>query len=169
MCSSDLAKWEVLTQNISYVKETTGKNLNAHSLWCTYNALNLMEFCDFIADSGNFDGIYWQAMSSHPALNVYAQTTEFKTLALKELDRCIEKYDNNPAIKTSILKQIREQLIKTIEDYSWIEQTEQTHLDFSSNLSEKMFHDWVDDLEKKLPKKKNMQELWPEIYELYPR
>jgi MoaA/NifB/PqqE/SkfB family radical SAM enzyme len=153
----DGAKWDVFSSNIKYVKEQTGNNLNAHSLWCVYNALNLMEFCDYVADSGIFNGIYWQAMSSHPALSVFSQTDEFKQLALEELNRCIEKYADVPCIKTDLLVSIRDQLVKNLE----------TGEDITGDLSVDTFYEWVADLEKKLPKQKNMEELWPEIYELY--
>jgi hypothetical protein len=43
----------------------------------------------------------------------------------------------------------------------------ETGEDITGDLSVDTFYEWVDDLEKKLPKQKNMEELWPEIYELY--
>jgi hypothetical protein len=96
-------------------------------------------------------------MSSHPALSVFSQTDEFKQLALEELNRCIEKYTDVPCIKTDLLVSIRDQLVKNLE----------TGEDITGDLSVDTFYEWVDDLEKKLPKQKNMEELWPEIYELY--
>lgn len=151
------AKWEVFSANIQYVKERTGKNVNAHSLWCVYSALNLEEFCDYVISTNCFNGIYWQAMSSHPALSVFSQTDEFKQKALSELERCIEKYKDVPCIKTDLLSGIRDQLVKNIETGEVI----------TGDLSVDTFHEWVNDLEIKLIKDKNMEELWPEIYELY--
>ena len=159
------AKWDKLLHNIRYVKEKTGKKLNTHSLWCVYNALDLMEFCDYVVDSECFDGVYWQAMSSHPALSVFSQSTEFKTRALEELTRVIDKYENHPVLRTHILIDIKEQLIKTLNDFSFKEDTQQRDMEFSEELSNKTFHEWVDDLEKKLPKDKTMKDLWPILYD----
>lgn len=153
----DGAKWETFISNIDYVNERAKQKVNSHSLWCTYNALDLMEFADFIAESGKIENVYWQAMSSHPALSVFQQTKEFKLAALQELDRVIDKHKDVKALRIEVLITMREQLKASINQNEDALQIVDA------------FHSWVSDLEKKLPKDKSMQELWPDVYLLYDR
>lgn len=147
------ADWNTFVSNLRYLNAQGPKRINAHPLYCTYSALNLCEYYDFIQDEGYFDGVYWCAIQNIRSLNVFNLPIHFKRKALDELDRCLAKYSDT-RFDMEALKNIRDQLITSMSDTP-------EHL----KVRKAEFDKWIEEVEVKyLTDKKHLfNELWPEI------
>jgi radical SAM protein with 4Fe4S-binding SPASM domain len=109
------AKWDQFLKNIEYLKENSKmKAINAHPLYCTYSAFNLIEYYDFITNSDFFDGVYWCSIQNIDALNVFKLSKELRILAIEEIEKVELKY--NGAAGVSHLTNIKQELIDTLNN-----------------------------------------------------
>lgn len=147
------AEWSTFVSNLRYLKSHGVKIINAHPLYCTYSALNLCEYYDFIIEEGYFDEVYWCAIQNIRSLNVFNLPDNFKRKALAELDRCLEKYSNT-GYDMLALENIKQQLVASIGNTP-------DHL----KVRRAEFTQWIDDIEVKYldDKKYSLNGLWPEI------
>jgi MoaA/NifB/PqqE/SkfB family radical SAM enzyme len=139
------AEWDVLTQNLEYLKGCGVKEINIHPMYNIYTAFNLMEFYDFIADQGIND-IFWCAILNPSHFSVFDLPKEMRSAAKQEINRVIEKYRNTfPSIAR--LEEYREDLShdKPTIDHKFFKYTKQ--------LETKLHPD----------KKYSFKELWPEL------
>ncbi len=147
------ADWNTFVANLRYLHTEGPKLINAHPLYCTYSALNLCEYYDFIDSEGYFDEVYWTVLQNIRSLNVFKLPDNFKHKALAELDKCIAKYSGTK-YDMSALENIRTQLITTIgrKGDEWL-------------VKKKEFVEWTNSIEVKYlnDKKYSFNELWPEF------
>lgn len=147
------ADWNTFVANLRYLHAEGPKLINAHPLYCTYSALNLCEYYDFIDGEGYFDEVYWTVLQNIRSLNVFKLPDNFKHKALAELDKCIARYTGSK-YDMSALENIRSQLITTIgrKGDEWL-------------IKKKEIVAWTESIEVKYltDKKYSFNELWPEI------
>lgn len=147
------ADWATFVANLRYLHAEGPKLINAHPLYCTYSALNLCEYYDFIDGEGYFDEVYWTVLQNIRSLNVFKLPDNFKHKALAELDKCIARYTGSK-YDMSALENIRSQLITTIgrTGDEWL-------------IKKKEIVAWTESIEVKYltDKKYSFNELWPEI------
>lgn len=166
------AKWDRFVSNLRHLHKETNKKINAHSLYCMYSGFDLVDFCSFVVDEGYFDRVYWQVLTNPTiGLNIFAQEKEIKLAALKELDRCIEKFEDEAVVNSPLLKQIRQELITNLEEPTGLDNSAwkgSERINYNAQLE---FYKFLDDIEQKyMPNKsKKFEELWPNILEFYPR
>lgn len=146
------ASWEVFCNNIKTVKEKNPSvRLNAHPLYCTYSAFNLVEYYEFVLNAG-FDDIYWCSIQNIEGLNIIKLSKELKTKAIKEIEKCSELFPEQPSIKDLI--NIKISLEKSLDDV------------IATDTSEiELFAEFTTGIELQLKnKKKKATELWPELF-----
>lgn len=147
------AEWTTFVANLRFLNSQGPKLINAHPLYCTYSALNLCEYYEFIIGEGYFDEVYWTVLQNIRSLNVFKLPDNFKHKALAELDRCITKYGGGKYDMTA-LENIRSQLITTIgrTGDEWL-------------VKKKEFNEWKHTVEVKYlnDKKYSFDELWPDF------
>lgn len=147
------AEWKTFVSNLRYLKAQGPKFINAHPLYCTYSALNLCEYYDFIIEEGIFNEVYWCAIQNIRSLNVFYLPNNFKQKALAELDRCLTKY-GSLGHDMSALENIKEQLVASMGNTP-------DHL----KVRRPEFEKWLDEIEVTYlnDKKYLLNDLWPEI------
>jgi radical SAM protein with 4Fe4S-binding SPASM domain len=174
------AKWPIFTKNLEYLrskqKEINAKRLslavkqkeiNAHPLYCTYSAFNLIELYDWYEEIDVFSGIYWCAIQNIPGQNVFTLPNDLKLKAIKEIENCIDKYENTK-FRQSIdsLKEYHKTLTEYMKTYNAMMETELLHENFRIEKYKQDFVQWIYDIENKfLSKEHKFIELWPEVYE----
>jgi len=146
------ASWEVFCNNIKTVKEKNPSvRLNAHPLYCTYSAFNLVEYYEFVLNAG-FDDIYWCSIQNIEGLNINKLSKELKTKAIKEIEKCSELFPEQASIKDLI--NIKISLEKSLDDVI-----------ATDNSEIELFAEFTTGIELQLKnKKKKATELWPELF-----
>lgn len=130
------AKWDRLVSNLKYLKANYPKSMNAHPMYCSYSAFNLVEFYDFIIGSSLFNGVYWCAIQNIPGLDVYTLPNSLKQKAIDEIDRCCNKYPGAPGIDALLnikhglteSMQVEHRVETPAEFIEWIRVLEQQHM-----------------------------------------
>lgn len=147
------ASWETFSNNLKTIRERSPTTeLNAHPLYCTYSAFNLVEFYDFVLNAG-FTGVYWCAIHNIEGLNIYNLSKELKLKAIKEIELCAELYPEQSSIKD--LMNIKKSLEESFEN----------RLIVSDISGLEKFRIYTDEIEVQLKnKKKKAIELWPELF-----
>lgn len=159
------AKWNVFNDNLKYIKERRPNVIvNAHPLYCTYSAFNLVDYYDYVLENG-FKGIYWCVIQNIEGLNVLNLPTELKIKAIDEIDRVQAKYPNVSGIDH--LLDIKDKIRQSTND-KFVEAKERfnVRLGLFPKKQDSEFLIWTDEIENRYltNKEKSFQELWPEIY-----
>jgi len=143
--------WNRFTENLKLLSNDHSRQINAHPLYCTYTALNLVEFYDFVLGSKIFDGIYWCAIQNIHGLNITNMDKKFKERAIKEIERVSQLFKG--AAGVDHLLQIKQNLEDTIDVIPTID-------------GKKHFIDWSEELETKYLSDKNysFKDLWPDLF-----
>lgn len=149
------AEWSIFLNNLKLLKSRSPNRVNAHPLYCTYTALNLREYYDFILESEVFSGVYWCAIQNIKGLNVYNLSNSFKEKAIKEIESVESDYsEHKEKLGIEHLIGIKNRLLENLNEK-----------DSKEGLTE--FFNWTDEIENKfLTKKKCAKELWPNIYRM---
>lgn len=148
------ADWNTFNSNLLYLKENNTKMINAHPLYCTYTALNLVEYYDFLLNSGVFTSVFWCAIQNIQGLNVNLMPNDFKEKAIREIESCETQFGSMDSRYSGIdhLTGIKVKLIESLNEK-----------DSKSGIEH--FYQWTQDIENKYMKKKfTARELWPELY-----
>jgi MoaA/NifB/PqqE/SkfB family radical SAM enzyme len=151
------ANWDIFVDNLKYVQQKTverGTLFSAHPLYGLYSAYNLIEYYDFVYENNLFHGgIWWQSLIHNSGGSINQMTKKMKDLAIREIEKCVEKYPTGLGIKKLI--EIKEQLIIDLDKLD-----DPSHM--RSILTE------FDILENKyLTNKKYLfKDLWPMVYDL---
>jgi hypothetical protein len=159
------AKWNVFNDNLKYVKERNPSVIiNAHPLYCTYSAFNLVDYYDYVLENG-FTGIYWCIIQNIEGLNVLNLPSELKIKAIDEIERVQKKYPNASGVDHLI--DIKDKIKQSMND-RFVEAKERLNvrLGLSPKKQSSGFLSWTDEIETRYltNKEKSFQELWPEIY-----
>lgn len=149
------AEWSVFLNNLEILKTKNPKRVNAHPLYCTYTALNLREYFDFILRSEIFFSVLWSAIQNIKGLNVYNLPNSFKEKAIQEIELAeIEYSSDKEKLGIDHLINIKNKLLESLNGK-----------DTNDGLTE--FFKWTDELENKfLTKKKCAKDLWPNVYNM---
>jgi organic radical activating enzyme len=155
------ADWNLLIQNIKYIKENTNYFISIVPIYNIYSALDLVNFYKTIYSlfeevteiPPNIKPViyrmHWNQLQHPDALDVFNFPTPVKQLAIEQLDTVIEKYSKDSTIDLDcdFLIQTRDLLKNSIE---------------INKVSK--FLDFTNDLETNLHvKKHSFFELWPEL------
>lgn len=142
------ASWDQFIKNIEYVKtRNPSLTFNAHPLYCSYSAFNLVEFYDFITSNNNFTSVYWCVIQNIEGLNVFKLSKKLRLKAISEIEKCQAKYSTAPGIDHLI--DIKNNLIISIDDNA------------NKNLE---FFKWTAKIERQLSNKMySFTDLWPEL------
>lgn len=145
------ADWDVFNNNLSYVRsKAPDVTINAHPLYCTYSAFNLVEYYEYVLGNSAFNEIYWCVIRNIDGLNVFKLPKNLKELAIKEIEKCEERFPGASGIDH--LTDIRKKLIDSLDDKYKVE------TDFNKFTAE---------IEKVLSNKEfSFNELWPEVSKL---
>jgi len=144
------ASWDLFLQNLEYVEKIKPDiTLNAHPLYCTYSAFNLVEYYDFIHQHPIFSGVFWCVIQNIDELNVSKLSRQMKIKAIEEIDRVYSKYPNASGVDH--LLEIKSKMLETLE--------------IKPNGVDRKFLKWTKTLEKKFltDKEFNFKELWPNL------
>jgi hypothetical protein len=129
--------------------------INAHPLYCTYTALNLVEYYDFLLESNIFTSVFWCAIQNIRGLNVNYMPHSFKEKAIREIENCERQFESidRQAIGIDHLIEIKNKLIDSLNEKD-------------DNLGIEHFYQWTEEIENKfMTKKHTAKELWPELYD----
>jgi MoaA/NifB/PqqE/SkfB family radical SAM enzyme len=159
------AKWDVFNDNLKYVKERNPEVvINAHPLYCTYSAFNLVEYYDYVLENG-FTGVYWCIIQNIEGLNVLNLSNELKIKAMNEIERVQKKYPDASGIDHLI--DIKDKIKQSMNNI-FVEAKERLNvrLGLAPKKQSSGFLSWTDEIETRYltNKEKSFQELWPEIY-----
>lgn len=149
------ADWNVFHNNLKYLKENKAKMINAHPLYCTYTALNLVEYYNFLLESKLFTSVFWCAIQNIKGLNVNHMPHNFKEKAIREIESCETQFGNiDPEhLGISHLTEIKNKLIDSLNDKE-------------DRYGIEHFYYWTYEIENKfMTKKHTAKELWPELYD----
>jgi len=144
------ATWKQFSENIKYLKthHPTVK-LNAHPLYCTYSAFNLVEYYDYVKNEDAFSEIYWCLIQNIDGLNILKLPKNLQEKAVLEIDKCEQLFKEDKSITD--LRNIKEKLILSLDD----------KLMFTSDR----FKQFNNDTEKLLVGKEYLfKDLWPDLY-----
>ena len=141
------AKWNQFLNNIEYIK-TRRPNLitNAHPLYCTYSAFNLVEYYDYVLSENIFQGIYWCIIQNIDGLNVLNLSSKLKEIAINEIEKCETRFKNETGIDHLI--DIKQKLIDSVDQNQ-----------------NKSFINWTKQIEQQQGKTTTFKQLWPELYQ----
>lgn len=144
------SSWKTFEDNIKYVCDMTGKKINAHPVYFLYSSLRLVEYCDYVLNSEYFESVYWQCLTTPPSLSIFSHHPEIRTMALMQLEECLQKYSGNYNVRA--LESFRENLLTQ-----------------SSEIIDKNeYATWLNKMEHKfLCKTTKVADLWPEINAVY--
>jgi len=143
------ASWKVFEENLRIIYEQTGKKLNAHPVYFLFSSLRLIDYCDYVLNSEYFANVYWQCLTTPASLSIFDQHPEIKTIALQQLDECLEKYSGNPNVES--LQSFRKNLLNIDKESSFVN-----------------FNSWTAGVEyKMLNKSTRSYDLWPELLRVY--
>lgn len=142
------AKWSQFTRNIEYIKEVNDKiKLNAHPLYCTYSAFNLVEYYDYLMSEPIFHNVFWCVIRNIDGLNVFKLPEELRRKAIAEIELCEKKFPGTMGIDH--LLDIRQGLIESLNDTPVVHET---------------FDEFTNEIETTLKNKEHsFEDLWPEI------
>jgi len=142
----DRANWEQFVKNLRQMKQD-GQHVNAHPAYSIYCALDLMEYYDFCSQENL--GIYWCELNNPNELDIRRYPLHLRQLAIKEIDKVVNKYASVGALAIDTLKSYR----KTLEDNSYLQQ--QKTLNPADTLT------WHVNIEAILNKTTKFVDLWP--------
>jgi len=144
------AEWNKFVKNLHILKNNA-KMINAHPLYCTYTALNLIEYYEFISSQDLFDGIFWASIGNVKGLNVSNMDREFKIKAIKEIELLEKMFPNAQGVDH--LLQIKNNLEENIDNIPAID-------------GKKHFIKWSNELEGKYltDKEFSFKDLWPDLF-----
>lgn len=145
------ADWHKFTNNLQTLKKNNVKIVNAHPLYCTYTALNLVEFYDFVMKDNTFDGIYWCAIQNIAGLNPFNMDRKFKERAILEIQKVDEYFKDGPGVDH--LLTIKKNLEDSIDQIPKVNGKEH-FLSWTQNIEEKYLTD----------KKYKFMDLWPDLF-----
>lgn len=145
------AKWSQFTRNIEYIKEANDKiKLNAHPLYCTYSAFNLVEYYEYLISEPAFRDVFWCVVRNIDGLNVFKLPENLKRKAIEEIELCEKQFPK--AMGMDHLLDIRQALIESFKETPTVEKT---------------FNEFTTAIESDLKNKEHsFKELWPELAEL---
>lgn len=144
------ASWKQFLENIKYLKTNyPSVKLNAHPLYCTYSAFNLVEYYDFIKNEDLFLETYWCIIQNIDGLNVLKLPKQLQEKAILEIERCEQLFKNDNSI--AHLTDIKEKLIFSVDDKH-------------SKYTVDKFKEFTTNVEKVLTDKaQDFNTLWPEL------
>ena len=144
------ASWNLLYQNLQYIKDNTNFRLCAVPIYNVYSAFDLVNFYNVIVEGNKFHSVVWNQLIYPMELNLFNFPNSVKNLAIEQLDIILDKYKYSSIdidLGCDFLKTTRN-LLKTSPVVS----------EFQEFLS------FTEDLETNLHvKKHSFFELWPEI------
>jgi MoaA/NifB/PqqE/SkfB family radical SAM enzyme len=144
----DRANWEQFVKNLRQMKQD-GQHVNAHPAYSIYCALDLIEYYDFcIAEDL---GIYWCELNHPMELDMRRHSQTLRDLAIKEINRVIDKYGDRRNLAIDVLKTYR----NTLQDNSYLR--DQTNFKPLKTLA------WHLEIENTLKKSNKFVELWPTL------
>ena len=167
------ADWKKLNDNLLHLENCGIKKINTHPVYCTYSAFSLMEYYDFITSRKVFNEIHWSVLNNIDGLNVFTLPGKMREKAIKEMENCINTYkdvndDGRTAAVTRFgtheLADIKDSLIKSLDDYNIKSPKEQQDEYLRREQSKRTFIQWTATMQEQHKTKKNtFQELWPEV------
>jgi len=139
------ASWDQFNSNIDFLKERKPDLIfNAHPLYCTYSAFNIVEYYDYVLGKG-FNGIYWCVIRNIDGLNVAKLPKRLQERAIKEIELCENQFKGSSGIDH--LTDIKEALINSLDNIT---------------MTDNKFATFTQDIEKQLTGKEfRFSELWP--------
>ena len=140
------ASWAQFVKNIQVMKQDN-LLIKAHPAYSIYCALDLMQYYDF-CDQENI-GVFWCELTNPWVLDIRRQPEKLRQLAVREIDRVVEKYQNQIKLNVEVLNRYRATLI----DNSYL-----TNTDFVPDILT-----WHTDMESTLKKTTRFADLWPNI------
>jgi radical SAM protein with 4Fe4S-binding SPASM domain len=149
------ASWKTFNENIDYVNENKKENsrLEAHSLYSVYSAFNLIEFYEFILEK-RFSNVFWNLLESsgnNVDVNVMNMSREMKKRAIKEIDKCQERFPDAPGLHWLI--DIKNKL-----------KIDQNKFNLKKNNNIQIIDD-IKNIESQLKMSEySFEKLWPEVY-----
>ena len=145
------ADWHKFTDNLQTLKKNNVKIVNAHPLYCTYTAHNLVEYYEYVLSQDLFDSVYWHAIQNIAGLDVFNMDKKFKERAILEIEKVDDLFHDQD--KTNDLITIKQNLIASLDQIPKINGKEH-------------FLAWTLDIEEKylVDKKYKFKELWPDLF-----
>lgn len=159
------AKWDVFNDNLKYIKERKPDvTINAHPLYCTYSAFNLVEYYDYVLSNG-FNGIYWCIIQNIEGLNVLNLSNNLKIKAIDEIDQVRFKFPNASGVDH--LLDIKDKLKQSL-DSKFVDAKKHFNMRLGILPDMKLvpFLRWTNEIENVYltNKTKSFENLWPELY-----
>ena len=143
------ARWDVLVNNLKFLRSKTSKIINIHPVYSIYNSYNLCEFYEFLESMDFYADTYWQPLLNIQGLNAFVQNKLVKEKSLRELEKCISLYESKFNLTT--LKEIKVGLEKSLNTES---NSKLEFINFLNNLETNYLKN----------KKSKFVELWPEMF-----
>jgi|TARA_B110000503_G_scaffold135720_1_gene216807 organic radical activating enzyme len=141
------AKWDQFINNINFIKSVKPDLLvNAHPLYCTYSAFNLVEYYDYVLNEKLFNSIYWCVIQNIDGLNVLKLSKNLKEKAIKEIEKCEIKFKGATGIDHLI--DIKNTIIASLNDTVTVKTT---------------FNTFTSTIESQLNKDVKFNDLWPDL------
>jgi MoaA/NifB/PqqE/SkfB family radical SAM enzyme len=137
------ASWAQFVKNIHVMKQDN-LLIKAHPAYSVYCALDLMQYYDFCAEQNL--GIYWCELTNPWVLDIRRQPDKLRQLAVCEIDRVLEKYQNQIRLNVDVLGRYR----ATLTDNSYLANT-----GFVPDVLA-----WHRDMESTLKKTTRFSDLW---------
>ena len=146
------ANWDLQVANLHQIEkelEGTKGGVNIHALYHVYSALNLVEMFKFVEQFNdiNLDWVQ-QELTTPSVLNIFNYPTEYKQLAIKEIDLCSELFPHNH-VSIGALQAIKNKLINSTTN---VPEIVQKCIRFHQNRESRYFNNRFDFLE-----------LWPQF------
>lgn len=143
------AGWDRFNSNLKLLN-SNGYTLSAHPVYCLYTAYNLIEYYDYILNTGYFNNIFWQMLNHPIVLDVGNHNNKVIEKSIIEIDRCIDTFGIEE-IGINDLISIKKSLISKLDNQNNIKDT---------------FLDFVDIQENKhlTDKKTNFYKLYNKLY-----
>jgi MoaA/NifB/PqqE/SkfB family radical SAM enzyme len=140
--------WNQLVKNLRFLNKHN-KPIDSHPLYCLYSAFNLVEYFEFLGEEGYFHKQYWQVLQNIPGLDVFQLPYKMKVKAIKELETCFNRYENN--FDLTLLKSVYSGLESSIDNQYY---------------DSKACFTWLDDLDKSIPgQRQAFIDNWQQLYE----
>lgn len=146
--------WNQLVKNLRFLNKRN-RIIDSHPLYCLYSAFNLVEYFEFLGEEGYFHKQYWQVLQNIPGLDVFRLPYKMKVKAIKELETCFNRYENN--FDLTLLKSVYSGLESSIDNQYY---------------DSKACFTWLDDLDKSIPGQRqafidNWQQLYDDMLDTY--
>jgi MoaA/NifB/PqqE/SkfB family radical SAM enzyme len=139
------ASWELLTNNIKYIKENTNFRLTALPIYNIYSALDIDNFYEVLP---LFNSVAWNMLVYPTELNLFNFPKQVRNIALEKLNSVIKKYGDQQSLGIDFLHNTKNLIETNTSDTPY-----PNFLSFTDNLETNLLTN----------KKYSFFELWPEL------